>query len=181
MNISRLCIIRSVNLERRLSGRRHWIGGDGRIRTPHPEAQCKGIVNAAKKWKLHIPSRRWKSQNFWERTASENIHLNPGSPTPPQEDSTRDDEEAKSDFWTITGEFIRRHHVEPRVKLNVPREELCLIPLKYIDVTRTTYTSLDVLLEIYWRLLERGWRKRIVRCLDRLHKIHFLERKAPHG
>ena len=29
-----------------------------------------------------------------------------------------------------------------------------------------------------WRLLERGWRKRIVRCMDRLHKIHFVERKA---
>ena len=39
------------------------------------------------------------------------------SPTPLQEDSTRDDEEAKSDFWTITGEFIYRHHVVPRVKL----------------------------------------------------------------
>ena len=32
--------------------------------------------------------------------------------------------------------------------------------------------------EKYWRLLERGWRKRSVRCMDRLHKIHFLERKA---
>ena len=28
----------------------------------------------------------------------------------------RDDEEAKSNFWTVTGEFIYRHHVEPRVK-----------------------------------------------------------------
>ena len=33
----------------------------------------------AKKWKLHFPSRRWNSQNLWERTASENIHLNPGA------------------------------------------------------------------------------------------------------
>ena len=41
-------------------------------------------------------------------------------------------------------EFIFRHHVEPRVKLHVPREESCPIPMKYIDVTRTTHTSLDV-------------------------------------
>ena len=27
----------------------------GRILTPRPKAQCKGSVNAAKKWKLHIP------------------------------------------------------------------------------------------------------------------------------
>ena len=36
---------------------------------------------------------------------------------------------------------------EPRVKLYMPKEESFLITLKYIDVTRTIYTSLDVLLE----------------------------------
>ena len=70
-----------VNLERRHYGRRHWrIGGDGRNRTPRPKAQCKGSVDAAKKWKLHISNRTWNSQKLWERTASENIHLNQGSP-----------------------------------------------------------------------------------------------------
>ena len=66
------------------------------------------------------------------------------SPNLLQDDSTRDDEEARSDFWTITGEFIYRHHVEPRVKLYMPQEETFLVPMKYIAVTRTTYTSLDV-------------------------------------
>ena len=69
------------------------------------------------------------------------------SPTPRQADSTRDDAEAKSDFWSITGDFIYRHHVEPRVKLYSPREESFPIPMKYIDFTRTTRTSLDVLLK----------------------------------
>ena len=69
------------------------------------------------------------------------------SPTPPQDDSTRDDAEAENDLWSITGDFIYRHHVEPRVKLYMPREESFSIPLKYIDVTRTTCTSLDVSLE----------------------------------
>ena len=36
---------------------------------------------------------------------------------------------------------------EPRVKLYVPREASFPIPLKYIDVTRATSTSLDVMLE----------------------------------
>ena len=62
-----------------------------------------------------------------------------------QVDSTRDDEEAKSDFWTITGDFIYRHHVEPRVKLYVPTEESFPVPLKYIVVTRTTDTTFDVM------------------------------------
>ena len=66
------------------------------------------------------------------------------SPTPLQDDSTRNDAEAKYDFWSLTGDFIYRHHVEPRVKLYMPREESFPIPLKYIDVTRNTHTSLDV-------------------------------------
>ena len=45
------------------------------------------------------------------------------SPTPLQDDSTGDDEEAKNDFWTIRGEFIYRPHVVPRVKLYMPKEE----------------------------------------------------------
>ena len=69
------------------------------------------------------------------------------TPSHVPEDSTRDDEEARNDFWTITGEFIYRHHVAPRVKLYVPKEETFLIPMKYINGTRTTYTSLDVMLE----------------------------------
>ena len=76
------------------------------------------------------------------------------SPNPLQDDSIRDDAEAKKDFWSITGDFIYRHHVEPRVKLYVPRKESFLIPLKYIDVVRTTHTSLDVLsekhIDDYW-------------------------------
>ena len=100
------------------------------------------------------------------------------SPHHLHDDSTRDDQEAKDYFWTITSEFIYRHHVVLRVKLYMPIEETFRIPIKYIDVTRTTHTSLDVFLEKYRRLLQRGWRKRIVRCMDRLHKIHLIERKA---
>ena len=43
------------------------------------KTQCKGSANAAMKWKLHIPSRRWNSQNLRVRTASENIHLYQGT------------------------------------------------------------------------------------------------------
>ena len=101
------------------------------------------------------------------------------SPTQLHDDSTRDDEETKRDIWTITGEFIYRRHVVPRVKLNVPREETFPIPMKYIDVTRTTHTSLDVLLEIhiedYWNV---DGEKIIVRCMERIHKICSTKRKA---
>ena len=49
-----------------------------------------------------------------------------------------------------------RHHVEPRVKLYSPREESFPIPLKYIDVSRTTRTNLDVMqerrIDDYWNI-----------------------------
>ena len=64
--------------------------------------------------------------------------------------------DARNDFCSISGNFIHRHHAEPRVKLCVPREESFPTPLKYIDVTRTTNTSLDVMLEtiidVYWNV-----------------------------
>ena len=64
--------------------------------------------------------------------------------------------EAMNDFWSMSGSFIYRHHVEPRVALHSPREESFPIPLMYIDVTRTTHTNLDVKLEKriddYWNI-----------------------------
>ena len=78
---------------------------------------------------------------------------------------------------TTSGLFLEifnyRRHVEPRVKLYMPRAESCPIPLKYIDVTRITNTNLDVLLE-NWnvdgdRELSDTW--------TGFHKIHFFERK----
>ena len=97
------------------------------------------------------------------------------SPIPLQDVSTRDDADAKNDFWSIKGDFIYRHHVEPRVKLYVPRKESFLIPLQYIDVTRNTNTSLDAQLE---KNIVDYWNVDGIRCMDGLHKSHFIERKA---
>ena len=63
---------------------------------------------------------------------------------PPPHDSFPDAGEAINDFWSMSGNFIYRHHVEPRVKLYSPREGSFPIPLKYIDVSKTTHTNLDV-------------------------------------
>ena len=61
-----------------------------------------------------------------------------------------------NDFWPTSGNFIYRHLVELRVKLYPPREESFLFPLKYIDVSRTTQTNLDVMqerrIDDYWNI-----------------------------
>ena len=50
-----------------------------------------------------------------------------GSFSTPLRDSSWYDGEARSDFCSISGNFIYRHRVEPRVKLFVPRKNLFLI------------------------------------------------------
>ena len=79
-----------------------------------------------------------------------------GSSSTPHRDSSWYDGDARNGFWYTSGNFIYRHHLEPRVKLYVPREESFLFPMKYIDVTRNTHTSLDILLEKqiedYWNV-----------------------------
>ena len=75
---------------------------------------------------------------------------------PPLHDSFPDASEAINDFWPMSGNFTNRHHVEARVKLYSPREESFPIPMKYIDVSRTTHANLDVKREkpigAYWNI-----------------------------
>ena len=75
---------------------------------------------------------------------------------PPPQNSITDVGEAINDFWSMSGKHLYRHHVEPRVKLYSPREESFPIPLKYIDVSRTTHTNLDVKqekrIDDYWNI-----------------------------
>ena len=75
-----------------------------------------------------------------------------------------------------------RHHVEPRVKLYSPREESFPIPLKYIDVTRTTHTNLDVKQE---KRIDDNWDIDGSRDLSDpwtgFTQFTLLEEKAPDG
>ena len=100
---------------RRRVNRGHWrMVEDGRIWTPRLKAQCKRSVNAKERWKFHI------SQSQMEQT----IHFNKGSSRTRrgtrsfrgESDGTESswyDGEAKRDFWSISGDFIYRHHQDP--------------------------------------------------------------------
>ena len=75
-----------------------------------------------------------------------------------------------------------RHHVEPRVKLYLPREESFPIPLKYIDVSRTTHTNLDVMQESriddYWNI---DGSRDLSDCWTGFTQFTLLEEKPPDG
>ena len=70
-----------------------------------------------------------------------------GKSEEPQPTEPTDNDEARNDFGSAQGHFIYRHHSEPRVQLYVPKAkaETFPFPLKYIDVTRSTQTNLDVM------------------------------------
>ena len=112
-------------------------------------------------------SRRWTNKIYWERSLDTGSPIrgesqrdflggSEWSPPPPPHDSFLNADEAINDFWSMSGSFKNRHHVEPRVKLYSSREESFPIPLKYIDVSRTTHTNLDVMQECriddYWNI-----------------------------
>ena len=96
-----------------------------------------------------------------------------------QDDSTRDDAEAKNDFWSITGDFIYRHHFGNQSQtVRAERRIISNSTEVHRHCQNHSYILGFLVGETYWRLLERGWRKRIIRCVDRLHKNHLIERKA---
>ena len=101
---------------------------------------------------------------------------------PPPRDLFPEAGEAINDFWSMSGNFKNRHHVEPRVKLYSPREESFPVPLKYIDVSRTPHTNLDVMqerrIDDYWNVdgsrdLSDSW--------TGFTQFSLLEEKPPDG
>ena len=98
---------------------------------------------------LNQPVRGESRQDFIDESKG-------SPPTMYFRESYPDAGEARDDFWSISGDFINCHHVEPRVELNTPWEESFPIPLKYVDIIRVTHTTLDVLqdtrIDDYWKI-----------------------------
>ena len=145
-----------------------------------------------------FPVRRWNSQNLWERTASENIHLDPGS--------VWNEEKKKKFFKENQMNYILQPHFKKtrrgdERKLTVTsgllqEKSFIVITLNQSQTLRVERRIMSYSVEVHrryqnnkiitgrfveqknWRVLERGWRKRIVRCTDRLHKIHLFEWNA---
>ena len=141
---------------------------DGRIKTPGGDQELRTSTLVR-----HRPIQGESNIDF--------LGESEGSLPQPQ-DSFPDAGEAINDVWSMSGSFKYRHHVEPRVKLYSPREESFPIPLKYIDVSRTTHTNLDIKqenrIDDYWNIdgsrdLSDPW--------TGFTQVTLLEEKAPDG
>ena len=178
--------------------RRPWgVGNDGRIGNLLEKTQCeRGDISQTRRIIVPIADGRIKTPRGDQDLRTSTLvrprpirgesHLDflgesEGSLPQPQ-DSLPDAGEAINDFWSMSGSFIYRHHVEPRVKLYSPREESFLIPLKYIDVSRTTHTNFDVKQE---KRIDDYWNTDGPRDLSDLWtaftQFILLEEKPPDG
>ena len=126
------------NLEGWRTDRRHWgVGNDGRIWNLLEKTQCKRGHISRRKWQIIYPIEDGRiktsggdqdlrtSTLIRHRPIQGESHLDllgesEGS-LPPPHDSFLDAGEAINDFWSMSGNFIYRHHVETRVKLYSPR------------------------------------------------------------
>ena len=100
----------------------------------------------------------------------------------PQPTESKDDAEVRKDFWSIQRDFIYRHHNEPRVQHYFLKEETFSIPLKNIDVTRSTHTNLDVMqekrIDDYWNVDEN---RSLSDSWTRFTKFTLLKDENPKG
>ena len=114
-------------------GCRPWgVGNDGHIWNLLEKTQCKRGDNSQRKWNIYFPvadGRIKLSGGDQDLRTSTLIREGPirgeshvdflgeseGS-LPPPHDSFPDAGEAMHYFWSMSGNFIYRHHVEPRVK-----------------------------------------------------------------
>ena len=91
--------------------------------------------------------RLTRFEQLWNEDESSSVHRETVAFTMRVKPGLLEKQQRRVDFWSMQGDFIYRHHNEPRVQLFVPKEETFPILLKYIDVTRSTQTDLDVMQE----------------------------------
>ena len=192
--VRKCCLVNSSeagHLERNYCGGRHRAGKVGRVQKSLVERlNAKEVITpkGAEQFILPIADETAKLSGRDEGVPESTLRRDQpvmgedlreviqGNSERSQLTETKDDAEARNDFWSIEGDFIYRHHVEPRVQLYVPKEETCPIPLKYTNVTR------DVLQE---RCTDDYWNVDVDRHLSDswtgCTKFTVLNEKPPKG
>ena len=197
-NLSRLCLVRGRNVERRHTGRGPWgAKRDGRIGNPCWKIPRKRCDIAEKWWKLQIASDRWNSKTFRKRPGTENIHLDTES-TSSRKKSSRVPWRFRSVFnnilfsrlvsgcrwstrWFLV--HVRKLQKPPSrcTKRQTPHAEGRIISCStkiYWRHQGHSYNLRRIARNPHRWLLEHWWSKRFVWFLDRFHTIYFIEEKT---
>ena len=142
------------------------------FRFPLAEGICKQPETRTSE-KHKARSRARKSRVWDDPPAAENCETPDGDP----DGGDLVHGPKQQDFWKLTRDLLIRYHVNPRTTLYVPTDEDCPIPVKYLDVMRTTHTDVEtpqseVRIEDHWtepdaqRALSSDWTGKT--CFDLL-------------
>ena len=160
--------------------------------------QRKRSIDQTRRRRTHILIRRWYSKIVRKRLRIPRTHSETGSsrkernlreefqgePEESQPTELKDDAEARADFWSIQGDFIHRHHNEPRVQINEPKEATFPIPFIYFfkmwpDLRILIWTSsMKKRNHNYWNV---RFEQKLVRLMERFHKFYIIEGKTSQG
>ena len=72
-----------------------------------------------------------------------------------------------------------RHHVEPESNCTCREKNHFLFRRSTLTYPEQHIRHWMYCWKTFWRLLERRWRSRIVRCMDRFHTIYYLLNERP--
>ena len=160
---------------------------------------AKEVIFPKGKRRIYFSNRRWTNQNPWRRSGTKNTLLDTAATNSRRKSrgfSWRIRRVSSTTSWLTSGcrwsdkwllVHVRKLHIPPSrwaqsQTLLAEREESFPIPLKYIDVSRTTHTNLDVMqerrIDDYWNIdgsrdLSHSWTV--------LTQFILLDEKPPDG
>ena len=143
-----------------------------------PRVQDQNVPVCRFKWPLFVPAKRAHVFNRWNRrrSTSETIHLNEGSSWTKRRTRSFSRRIRRTLFskpstrWLNTG---RCRNAERRIT-SCPDD----VHRRYQN---NTYVTWCIVGKTYWRLLERGWNKRIIWCKDRFRRFILLNDRPLDG
>ena len=155
---------------------------------------AKEVIFPQRKWKICFSSRRWTNQNPRRRSGTENIHLDTASTNSRRESrwlSWRIRRVSSTTSWLISGcrwsdkrflVHVGQLHIPPSLwtesQTLLAKRRIIPIALKYIDVSRTTRTNMDVMQE---RRIDDYWNidgSRFVWFSDWFHSVYSVGRET---
>ena len=160
-NISRICVDRGENLERKHSDCGHRrVEELARIRNlPSKNARKRGIDHTKGRI-IHISSGRWYNKIVRKRQRIPRTHSKADTNRMEWRSQWRNSRRIRRVSTDRTKRWRRSTQRLTVDDFILPRVETFAVPLKYIDVTRCRHTNLDVMqakrIEDYW-IVDENW------------------------
>ena len=188
-DIPRICIAGRWNGD---FGCRHWGSGYfGRVLNPCSTPHAKEVFDATKEWTFYLLGSRRNSKVIQKRPRIPRTHSNAGStcnewrPQRRTEVKLGEVSADRNKRWRWSPQRLlvsgrNRHHVEPRVRLYVPKQSDSQSHWSTLTWRDQDYAHKSgcVARKTYQRLLECRRESKFIRIMYGIHEVHFTVRKT---